>query len=448
MPNASSPNRPDKDPPPSPDDPGVGAFLRDAAILIVDQSSSSRPAIRKLVSALGAKTANVDVVEDFESAEETVRSRKPTVVFADFNLGKRNAIDLFQAHNQAVPDRLKSVFIVLSQDRSPATTAALAEADIDALLVRPLTYNDLQAKFLEALGPKLAPSLFLRLLEAGRRFLDRGQPEHAIQAIKEAHIHDPGAPAACFLEGVARKAQGDLEGAVAAFEAGLRRDRSHYRCLLGLYEAHLEAKRFDKAYAASAAFSEFYPVNPKRIPELVRLCILNEKYADILALHEALSQVDQPDDALTRHIAAGLVTAGKWFIKRGEKESALLAFKKAELSSRAKPAVLKEVVAALYGAGFESEAKEILKRVPPEVASAPAVVLAVLDSLHARGPSADTFRYAQDLVAQGVRAPRLYVVLIAQAKGLNRPAHVLQDYAWRAGAEFPDHREHFLSLIE
>ena len=248
-------------------------------------------------------------------------------------------------------------------------------------------------------------------------------------------------------EGLVRKQMGDPETARMCFGLALKADPQHFRSLLSLYELFIEQKMMKQAYESSVAMSAFYPINPKRIPELIRVCVANEKFTEVLRFHEVIAQLQSADESVVRYVSAGLVVCGRYFLKKGEKDEALKAFKKAELTSKSKPGVVKEIIVALFGAGLVAEAEYYLKRAPKGVSSSDEISFAILEQRSTLGPDSKTFLMAQGLVNKGIKSQRLYEICLRQAKGVRRPGSVIQDILSKACADLPQHAQFFEALL-
>jgi tetratricopeptide (TPR) repeat protein len=425
----------------------VAGFLANARALIVDSGSSSRPVLRKMLSDLGVKVSNVSVVESFEAALQAMEAQQPSVVFTDHLLGQRTAVDIFREYSRFVPGRLSSLFIVISGDNSPVTLTTLADADVDAVLVKPLNIKDLHEKFMEVVAVKARPSQYLKVLEAGMRFMDSGKHEQALQAFRSAHRHDAKPAKACYLEGVAQKALGDLGEALACFKRGLEHDPSHYRCLVGVFELLVEQRRNAEAYDAGLAILAHHPMHPKRIPEMIRLCIVTERFPEVRRFAETALEISLSDETISKYVTAGLFICGKYLLKRGEHQEAIEVLRKTEKLSRERPKVLAEIIAALYIAGLEKEAEEMLSRAPSEIAGSKEVRLAILDGLHAKGFDAKTFFMGRQLIQDGLVSFRLFEIVLLQAKGLNRPDGVIQEILSLACEALPDNKGQFEAIL-
>jgi tetratricopeptide (TPR) repeat protein len=429
-----------------PADPLIAAFMRKSNVLIVDQSSSSRPTIRRLMSSLGAKVSSVDIAETFDFALEKIAATKPTIMFSDYELGKGTALDIFQAFNKASPSRLQTIFIVLATDNSASTAAAIAEGDVDGVIIRPMTYNDLQDKFLEVLITKIVPSEYMKMLEAGRRFNEVGKTEAALQALQKAQTLDLKPAMAFCQEGMIRKQTGDIEGAQNCFEQALKINSQHFRSLVALFDMYMEQKLLTKAYEIGLLMCSNYPINPRRIPELIRLCVAHENFTEVLRFHEIVSKMDNADESLSRFISVGLVICGKFLLKKSDKEEAIKTFRKAELSAKGRAGVIKEIIICLYASGCIPEAEDFLKRASKEVSSSDDVLLAILEQMHVQGPHSKTFLLAQEMTNKGASSPKLYEIYIRQAKGMRRPETVIQEIVWKACSAYPEQKEFFEGL--
>jgi tetratricopeptide (TPR) repeat protein len=421
-------------------------FLQGASVLIIDSNSMSRPVIRKLMSALGARTANVIVAEGLEEARERISALRPSIVLCEYRVDDSTALELFDLFKANAPDRLRSAFIVLADGNSPALWASIAESEVDGLLLRPFTYNDLQKCFVDTVAPKVEPTTYLKLVEAARRFLQAGQHEQALTAAIEAQARDPYPAEACQIQGIVELWKGDSRLAVSAFSRALKLDPNHYRAKLGLIDALTRSNEAAAALDVALDLSAAYPVNPKRIPAFIRLCLQTERLSDIALLNDFVGVGGYEDEALGKHMAAGLVIYAKKLLAEGRREEALEIFRKAELASRNSPVVLREVVAALYLAGIEAAAEEVRRRLPVEVAESTPVQTAMLENLNLKGPHNNTLRFAQELMGRSGAEARVFEIAILQAVALARSREIVDELVSRASAAHPDRREEFERL--
>jgi tetratricopeptide (TPR) repeat protein len=394
--------------------------------------------LRRLLNELGVKHANVHVAETYEKALVVLETQQPTVVFTEYNLGAQTALDLFREYARFVPNRIGSVFIVISADNAPASIIALADADVDGVLVRPLNLKDIREKFVEQAVLKAQPSNYIKMIEAGRRFMEGEKPEQALRAYVGAQGLDPKPAKACYLEGSVHRSLGNADAAFEAFRRGLTFDARHYRCMAGLFEILCEQKRHAEAYEAGLAMLAHYPLHPRRIPEMIRLCIVNEKYDEVLRFTETAMELRLGDEVLSRYVVAGLFICGKHLLKNRRRSEALQVLKKAEMLSKNKPKILGEVIAALYVGGMAKDAEEMLRRAPPEVAASHEVRLAILESLHVMGLDMKVFHLSRELIHDGVSTIRLFEIALVQAKGLFRPDAVIQEILTLASKAFPE----------
>lgn len=426
--------------------PALLAFLQNASALILDQSTSSRPVLRRLLGELGVHTQSIKTAESYEEALDVLEFNKPQIVFADFELGERTALDLLRESGRFLNSRFESVFVVIAAENRPVVATAVGEGEVDALLVRPLIVQEVREKFLEAALLKADPGPYLKAIEAGRKLFEEGKDNEALDVFLRARRLDPKPSLACFFEGVVHRKGGRAEKALTSFNEGLSYQPTHYRCLLGVFELQLEQKHFDRAYASGMLLSEHYPIHPKRIPDMIRLCILNDRFVEVLRFAEAVSELDKADETLSKYVSAGLFICGKHLLRLGQQQEALEIFQKTEAVSRGRPAVLRELLVVLFVSGLRGPAEELLRRVPPEVSGSAEVRMAVLEAVHAEGPDAKGFLMSQELIREGVHTIRLYEIAILQARGLQRPSHVLEDLLLRALSAFPDQRAQFEKL--
>jgi hypothetical protein len=60
-------------------------------------------------------------------------------------------------------------------------------------------------------------------------------------------------------------------------------------------------------------------LSPERIPDLIKLAVVNKKYDDIFFFYDFSQKIEIQDIVIKKHLAAGLAICGK-FLLDGEKK--------------------------------------------------------------------------------------------------------------------------------
>ncbi|MBI3543715.1 MAG: hypothetical protein HY075_10625 [Deltaproteobacteria bacterium] len=173
---------------------------------------------------------------------------------------------------------------------------------------------------------------------------------------------DPSPTLACYYLGQVKETRQQPDQAKGVYYQGLKFNKIHYKCNLGLYDLFLKEKNFEEAYDVIKRLSHYFPANPKRLAEVLRLAIINSRFEDIEQYYAAFCNMDEREDSLIRHVCAALIVCGKYYLRNGQKARALPFFQKATVAGVGRSNILKEIVQALNESGCVKEAEEFLAK--------------------------------------------------------------------------------------
>lgn len=423
-------------------------YLAPKKALLVDPSGQVRGLARKLLKQFGMEPNAVILAESYEEAEKIMATTKPQIVFCEHPIRNRSGLDILQllkTNHSGVGDRM---FVLVSDKNSPTLAAVAAEEDADLLLVKPLSYVAIEEEFLRAIAPKVTSTEYLKTLAQGQKLLEANQAEQSLALFKKAQALDPAPVLSHFYQGQALLSLGNTEQASEAFKAGLGVDPTHHKCSMALYKILFEKKSYQEAYALIRKLSQTFPLNPKRIPEICRLAIINKSYPDIEDIYNLFNSLEEKDDEIGTSVAAGLVIYGKYIITQKDNAKAADILLKATQVSNRKPKIVIEVIRVLLTAGLTSESDALLKKLPDETRALPDVQLLLLDQCDLKEPSTVVMKFCQDLLQQGVKSARVYELFIKHSIKSNRAMDRVEELVSEAETAFPENKELFRSLLK
>ena len=422
-------------------------YLKNRKALVVD-FTSSRSSIRRLLSQSGMKSSNVDIAENWKEAEEKIRTTSPEIVFAEYAMAERSGLELLPILREKVPNRLAVTFFVLADSNSTTVASAVAEEEADSLIFRPFSFGELQKTFNEVLDRKVAPSVMTKLIEDGRALGDAGKFDEAFEALTKAKAADVTAGAPYFEEAMLYRKVNDTVKARSSLEGGLKISPTHYKCLTGLLDMLIEQSEKDQAYAVACILTKNFPVPPKRIPDLVRLSVVNFKYEDILNYYEVFSKIENIQDQLVVYISAGLVVCGKYLLREGNRSGAAAALKRAQETCQYKPQILSTVLATYISAGMLAEAQLAYKHLPEELKKLPEFKVLDMLILNMNSPATLVVQLCENLLRTGINAAPVFEVLISRAFEVGRKTQWIEPFVLEAISLYPAKRLQFQALLE
>ncbi|MCC7442314.1 MAG: response regulator [Bdellovibrionales bacterium] len=420
------------------------SFIEGKKVLIADPGAAARAGLAKALNELGVKMHQIQLAKSYDEASRLIHEHKPHLVLAEFELGKSSGLNLLQEQRSQHADAVKSLFVLVTSNTSQSAVAQAAEEDVDTFVLKPYTLEVLRSAILSAAVAKLQPSEYSRAIEEGKRLLFDGKPKEAMELFEKARKLDSKPALAFFYHGQAQLMQKSLDGAEGDYQQGLNHNKIHYKCMVGLYELLMEKRSFVEAYDVVKRISRYFPANPKRMTQVLRLAVMTKSYEDVERYYQVFTGLDRRDEELIKYICAALVVCGKHYLQTGFQSRALSLFEKAATTGIGRANLLREVIGALLAYELKKEAGEFLAKFPPEIrggADYLAMEYAIID---ADADAAHAVDRGRKILAKDIHDPLVYQILIHRSRqaGVDENADQL---AAEAGRRWPDQAASFSS---
>ncbi len=391
-------------------------YLATRKILIADPSASARSGVFKIFQECGAKTSQITLVNSFTQALEQMEKLKPHIVIAEYELGKRCGLDLLQSQRQQQPAETKdTLFIVVTGNTSQSAVARAAEEDIDGYILKPFTVEVVRQTIMKAAINKIRPSEYAIAIEKGKKELAEGNFDDAESTFQDATKLDTQPALAFYYHGQTKFIRQVAEEAKGSYSKGLEYNKIHYKCLVGLYELLVSQKNHAEAYEVVKRVSQYFPANPKRLAEVLRLAIVNGKYEDVEKYYAIFCNIDDRDETLIKYICAALVVCGRYYLSSKFKTRALELFTKAAATGTGRVKILKEIVQALLDFEMIKEAGQFLTKFPPESQTTDEYLLMSFQVLNSTGNRSIIIDKGRELISKGVADEHLYEIMIQRS---------------------------------
>lgn len=393
-------------------------FIEPKKVLIADPGAASRSGIFKVLRDLGAKTNNLILANTFHQAETVISSEKPHIVVAEYELGKRCGLELLQTQREQRPDETKEcIFIIITGNTSQTAVARSAEEDIDAYIIKPYTADSVRKLLIRTAISKIRPSEYYQFIEAGKKLIIEGKLKEAEDQFIKATKSDPAPALACYYIGQVKYMEKILEQAKGSYQKGLEFNKIHYKCMVGFYDLLMVQQEYDKAYDIVKKISQYFPANPKRLAEVLRLAIINGKFEDIEKYYSIFSNIDERDEILIKYVCAALVVCAKYYLNTKVAHTrSLELLRKAAVTGQGRVNILKEIILTLLEYNLVKDAKEFLKRFPVDTLNSPEFLICefLISNKDGTTPSLIVEK-GRALLAQSVLDERLHTVMIERS---------------------------------
>lgn len=337
-------------------------FLSSGEILVVDKSSASRRRLAKTLVDMGAKRNQIHSVAHFPEAIDIIESKKPKLILSDYALQGGSGFDLFKEYRLKFPENKKAVLILVTSNISQSAVAKAAEEDVDSFIIKPYTVQSLEKSLTNTVIGKLYPSEYVQTIEKGKDALFAGKYDVALTLFEDA-IKLNGKPSlAMFYHGQTKYM---LEAAVEAendYKKGLEINSIHFKCQVGLYDLFMKDKKFVEAYSVVKNIAKYFPANPDRLKEVIRLAIVTDNFQDMEMYYELFVQLDERTEDVVNYICSGLFVTGKYHIQNSDLTKARELFDKVGISCAGSAKFLGAMIKVLVEQNVFDDAQKLMSR--------------------------------------------------------------------------------------
>lgn len=422
-------------------------YMAKRKVLIADESASARSGVFGTFTKLGVKPHQIIMASSLSDAEAEIARNKPDIVIAEFNFGKYCGLDLLQRQRESNPDSKKTLFILLTSNTSQSAVARAAEEDVDAFVLKPFTPEVLRNTLIRAALLKSNPPEYLVKIEAGKAKLATGDMDGADVFFKEAMKLDERPALACYYEGKINYQKKVIDLSKGFFEEGLEYNKIHYKCMVGLYELLMEMKLHKEAYDVVKKISQYFPANPKRLAEVLKLAIINKSYEDVEKYYAVFCNIDERNDTLINYVCAALVICGKYYIRSNNKARAMELFQKCLATAAGRTKFLNEIIMALLESKLGGEAEKMLKRYPPEHQKSPEYLLLDFQVANLTMGAQYVLQKGRDLMIAGVETEKFFEIMLERSSEV-KSARMMETVLSNCSTKFPKLKEKFTPIYD
>jgi two-component system chemotaxis response regulator CheY len=222
-------------------------FLANKKILILDKSSTSRQLIEKALQQMGADKTLITSMKSYTYALEFVKTKKPDMIFTDFQIYDQYGLDLIPHQDQYLHDHSKRIFIVVTETANESAVADAAEEELDGYILKPFTVDYLTAYLTKIIEQKLVPNHYQTMISKAKALLFAGKLEDAILHFEMAINVSAKPSLALYYLGEIYRKKGETVQALQYFRQGQKITPLHFRCAVAEFMTLFEQQQFDEA---------------------------------------------------------------------------------------------------------------------------------------------------------------------------------------------------------
>lgn len=412
-------------------------FLQNNEILVVDKSSASRRRLTKTLVDMGSKRNLVHSVAHYSEAIEIIKTNKPKLILSDFAVNGGSGFDLFKEYRVEYPDEKKAVLVLITSNISQSAVAKAAEEDVDSFIIKPYTVKSLEKSLINSVINKLYPSEYVQTIEKGKEKLFDGEYQEALGIFEEAIALNKKPALAHFYHGQTKYFLEQTDEAEEDYEKGLSLNSLHFKCQIGLYEIFQKENKHKESYDVVKNIAKYFPANPDRLKEVVRLCMITKNYVDMDMYYEIFVNLDERDQDVVDYICAGLYIYGKYCMIQGDTTKAKEVYERVGISCAGKSKFLKAMIIELVQNQIFPDAKKLVTRFSSDEENiADYEIASFLANTDEMSPT-DLISKGLELFNKGYKHP-LSTKLVIDAMFSTGSAKKAQDYLEEASHLWPD----------
>ena len=159
---------------------------------------------------------------------------------------------------------------------------------------------------------------------------------------------------------------GEAQG---SYNKGLNFNSIHYKCLVGLYEIFMREGQLQEAYQVVKKVAKFFPANPDRLTQIIRLAIQTENFEDMQFYYEIFTSLEERSRLMINYIGAGMYISGKHSLLNKNTDVAIQYFDNVAVSCAEFSKFIRAIIATLIEHREFDQAEKYLSRFSPEARS-------------------------------------------------------------------------------
>lgn len=416
--------------------------------LIIESSSSSRVSIKKTLTQIGAQMSNMIDADNIVDAEKLMVEKKPHFIITNKIVSGMSSLSLFNLHLKTNPNRIKAGFFVITEENSLAEVAWALEYEMEGIISLPLNGATVIRTVLEGVKRKINPTQYTTKLEEGRTIYIDDQLDKALELIRNAVQLDEHPYESYSLIGEIYTKKKLTKEAITSFEESVKHNSKFFKSLNRLSYLYYQEKDFKKSYDMNLLMVQRFPVSPERIPDLIRLSIINKKYEDILNYFKLFQGIQNPSIEMQNYLSAALAILGKYFVSTHDTERAVEALRDAFKFSNGKYEILKSVTLSFQKLNKANILYDMYDKIdidlwPKEVQGLYFYAMHLSSQDDSR-----VIQIGEKLLKSNVLDPFIYRGIIERSIKMKRKTSYIEDMIFQANKHFPGISIEFEELLK
>lgn len=195
----------------------------------------------------------------WKKCREILETSSQVVMFIESKINGRSNVYDFKALKDSFGDRLK--IICITPEVSEEHVSFIAENDVDSIIVKPISINNIIQKIAFAIKPS---NIFHTEVENVKKLIEKGDYDQANQKIDMLLAEKPGSSICMILRGDIARKNGDLKSAEAFYKEAVKESRLNLKPLQKLVDLYAQAEETGELLKYLLLMDKISPLNHKR----------------------------------------------------------------------------------------------------------------------------------------------------------------------------------------
>lgn len=424
----------------------ISQFLNNQKALIVEPSNAFYSVIQSCLTSYGMSAENILFAGSYQDATLILKEVRPQILVTEYSLGKFFGLSLVEMHGEYY-DSSSRISIMVTKESSDNAVAEAAEEQLDAYIVKPFSISDFKTRLLEVIKRKMYPSDYSHKINVGKEMLKEKKLPEAISLFQEAKELNPKPSLACYYLGECFMYQRKHSLARQEFAEGRSYNPLHYKCLTGEFDCLMAEKNYNEAYKLVGVIRGNFPVTSVRLGKFFIAAVYTESFQDVSSLYELYTNLEYRPSELVNLVSMALITAGRFYLRRGDGPAGLGYFEMASTASGRGIEYLEKIVDELLKVSDFQTAEHFLKYTRSDDMSSPKYHQLNFKISRFVLPLNQTLEFGRKIVIEGNSSPEVTKIIIKLAVE-NKKITLAESLVIKALEKFPDLRKELYEIIE
>lgn len=406
--------------------------------------------MKKLLAGFGVPLPAISVATSLQEGLEMMDSLNPQYVFCYYRDETNEIKQIVEKHFELRPDRTQAGFFQFVNNSDAYFGAALKrDFPIEGSIYEPLTGEKINIPFMQDLKNKFAPNENHKALQKVKELYYSGKNKQCFEeATNMAHDLKGDISDILFYSGLALIKLNQPEEANARFETALEYRLHHYGALKELFFHYLKKGDWEKAYEYQTGLLENHPLNPALIPQHILVSIRMKKFAQIYDIAVLFAELPVRDKDTQKHIAAGLVMAGRFFMKVKDPELGKKILHKAADLSHGRIEIIKNVAMGMLEGKFFDEGYDLIDKFAQDAENSVDYQVLELEYMERAGRYTNAMTLGIGLLKKGMKTFNVYQAVIRASINMKRGLDVVSDLVNAAASAHPERASDLFRMLE